>query len=219
VVNGRPARLLLLRHGQSEWNAQRRWQGTHDSPLTHVGRRQAAHVGRHLRDVGTRFAGIWSSDLQRASETARIIARHLEISPIEHDVRLREAHAGPWQGLTPADIEAAYPGYLAAHRRPDGFESPESVLHRALDALVEIAERARLLPLLVVSHSGLIRTLRRALGADDKRVDNVGGQWLVVDRGDLRLDGAFTLERDPHSSVDGGCWEGPGDEAEDPGEC
>jgi probable phosphoglycerate mutase len=210
--------LLLVRHGQSEWNAQRRWQGIADSPLTAGGRAQAHLVAQHLRAATERFEAVWSSDLSRAAETAAIIAGHLGLGPVQLDERLREAHAGPWQGLTPADIEAEFPGYLAAKRRPEGFESPESVLDRALAVVADLAAFARQAPLLVVSHSGLIRTLRRSLGADDERVDNLGGQWLVVDEAGLRLDDTFAVDLDPQGSVDSGSWQGTSDESEDPGQ-
>ena len=108
------ARLLVVRHGQSEWNAVGRWQGRADPPLTMEGRRQAAAAARAL---GT-FDGVVSSPLQRAAETAAIIAEHLGIGPVLTDPDLMERDAGEWQGLTRGQIEMEWPGYLEEGKRP-----------------------------------------------------------------------------------------------------
>ena len=89
-------RLLVARHGQSEWNALGRWQGHADVPLSDDGMRQAADAGLAL---GT-FDAVWASDLQRALLTAQIIAEIIGIGPVMIDARLRETDVGPWQGLT-----------------------------------------------------------------------------------------------------------------------
>ncbi len=173
--------ILLLRHGQSVWNSQRRWQGTADSPLTALGREQARAAGRVLAGLGASFAGVWSSDLRRASQTADIIARTLDLGEPVIDPRLREAHAGEWEGMTPDEIESRWPGWLATHRRPPTFEPYADVVARADEALGEIAQKAATNPshpALVVAHSGIVRSIIRHLGADDGRVPNLGGIWL-----------------------------------------
>ncbi len=175
--------LLLLRHGQSEWNAAGRWQGAADSPLTHLGRTQARETGSLLRSLGIDFSALWSSDLQRAAETALLIGTELGLGGQKVDARLRESEAGEWQGLTQSEIEAQWPGYLAAHRRPPSFEEFESVAERALSALRGIANDANgtdRVPL-VVTHSGVIRTVIRILKESDSRVPNLGGTWLTID--------------------------------------
>lgn len=193
--------LLVLRHGQSEWNAIHRWQGSADSPLTDLGRRQAVGTADRLEHLGIDFVGPWSSDLGRAAETATIIADAIDIGPVVTDARLREAHAGEWQGMTPDEIDLAWPEYRADDRRPPSFEPFEQVLDRGLTALVEIAgavDRCNAAEPsgrtgLVVAHSGLIRTIVRHLGSPDERIPNLGGVWLAVDPGSsaVRLDGVF----------------------------
>jgi broad specificity phosphatase PhoE len=170
--------LLLLRHGQSEWNAVRRWQGLADSPLTALGREQADRCGTILASLDVRFGGVWSSPLTRAAETARIVADRLGLEPV-HDERLREADAGEWQGLTPDEIELAYPDFLTTHRRPASFETVHDVVERSIAALTHIAESSGPGDAVVVAtHSGVTRSLIRHLGATDERIPNLGGVWL-----------------------------------------
>ncbi|HEY3486066.1 MAG TPA: histidine phosphatase family protein [Ilumatobacteraceae bacterium] len=217
------ASLLLVRHGQSEWNAVRRWQGTYDSPLTGLGRAQARAVGSALAAElanGDRIAGLWSSDLSRASETALIIANYLGIDHVSLDTRLREADAGPWQGFTPDEIEQRWPGYLASHHRPDGFESAESVVARGEAVCLELLQRAVSVKgaeatIVAVTHSGFIRVLRRHFGADDERIPNLGGAWFHLGDDDHVVVGALDPFHDgvPISGVDGP-GEDPGDEAD-----
>lgn len=214
----RDARLLVLRHGRSEWNAVHRWQGNFDSPLDAVGRAQAAAVGDELARLGARWARPVASTLVRAAATAEIIAARLGLEPPLLDDRLVEAHAGEWEGLTPDEIEVAYPGWLAAHRRPSGFEPLESVVARATAALVETGARlAAGSSGLVVSHSGLIRSVVRSLGLTDTRIPNLGGVWFRLAPGagsstdrPLVVDELF----DPHG-IDISGVDAPG---EDPGE-
>ncbi len=87
-------RLLLLRHGRSEWNAVRRWQGSFDSPLDETGRHQARAVAHELATLDVTWHGPTASALGRAAETAAIVGRHLGLDEPELDHRLNEAHAG-----------------------------------------------------------------------------------------------------------------------------
>jgi uncharacterized phosphatase len=202
----RPVTILLLRHGQSEWNAVQRWQGTADSPLTALGREQAIETAWALAGLTTTFAGLWTSDLTRAADTAAIIGDALALGAPRTDARLREAYAGEWEGMTPAEIEARWPGWLAQHHRPASFEPFHTVIERALAALRDIALDAAAptdargdddAAVLVVAHSGLIRSVIRHLGRDDERVPNLGGVWLTVDVG-VGVDGSATA-----GSIDG----------------
>lgn len=222
--------MLLLRHGQSEWNALRRWQGTADPPLTALGRRQAQTTAEVLDELGVTFAGVWSSDLRRAEATASILARRLDLGPVMTDARLREAHAGEWEGLTPDEIDRDWPGYLAGHHRPPRFEPFPDVVARATAALHAIAgsvdDSAR--SALVVAHSGVIRSLIRHLGTTDGRIPNMGGVWLAVttgrssttglgdgdDRAELVLGDMFDPAGVVVSGVDAP-GEDPGDESDD----
>ena len=164
------------RHGQSEWNATGRWQGQADPPLSDEGRLQAAEAALQL---GT-FDAIWASDLERASLTAAIIAEIIGIGPVQLDQRLRETHVGPWQGLTHDEVNAGWPGFLDNHHRPDGFEAYDDAAARMIDAFVDIAAAAPDGEVLVISHGGVIRAVRRLLGAAEAKMPNLGGSWFSV---------------------------------------
>jgi broad specificity phosphatase PhoE len=216
-MSARHVPILVLRHGQSEWNSIRRWQGTADSPLTELGRQQAGATAGLLSALRVQFQAIWTSDLLRASETAAIIARTLGLRSPIRDARLREAHAGEWEGLTPEEIELRWPGWLEAHHRPTTFEPYSAVVARASDALTEIATRACDLDppaALVVAHSGVVRSLIRHLGGIDTRIPNLGGVWFTASVIDGRTDLALGDVFDPSGVVVTGV-DAPG---EDPGE-
>ena len=169
-------RLLVTRHGQSEWNALGRWQGQADPPLSHFGQQQAAEAALQL---GT-FDAVWASDLQRAALTAAIIAEIGGIGPIQIDQRLRETDVGPWEGLTHAEVESGWPGFLDTHQRPEGFENYDDAARRMMKAFISIATLAPGGEVLVVSHGGAIRAVRRLLGAVDQRMPNLGACWFFV---------------------------------------
>lgn len=169
-------RILLLRHGQSEWNAQGRWQGQEDPPLTDLGRQQARHAGDRLRHVEV----VVASDLQRAAETAAIMAGCWGGEVDHHDVRLRERHAGPWQGLTHTEIEHRWPGWIDSLRRPPGYEPDELVANRAREALADLAHRYCGATVLAVSHSGTIRSVMEQVSGQGMRLGNLSGVWLTV---------------------------------------
>src|SRR5947199_1696320 len=107
------SRLLLLRHGQSEWNAAGRWQGQADIPLTARGERRAEEAVRRLADLGGNpFRAVVASDLRRTVRTAEIMAATLGVTTLELDVGLREFDVGEWSGLTRPEIEDRWPGQL-----------------------------------------------------------------------------------------------------------
>ena len=185
-----PTRVLLVRHGQSEWNALGRWQGQADPPLTDLGRRQASSAARSLGAVDAVFA----SDLERAAETALIIAGELGVGPVVLDADLRERDAGEWSGLTRVEIEERWPGYLeapadehagfgpsVAPRRPPSWEPDDSVLARAIAALRRIHDAVGDGDVVVVTHGGLIYVLEGHLGAPFGRLANGGGRWVEVE--------------------------------------
>src|SRR3954447_4283030 len=130
------SRLLLLRHGQSEWNAAGRWQGQADIPLSARGEEQAAEAAERLAGRGgARFTVVVASDLQRTVRTAEIMAATLGIASIERDAGLREFDVGEWSGLTRPEIEQRWPGQLDEWRegRPTpnpGGESPDHLTPR-----------------------------------------------------------------------------------------
>jgi probable phosphoglycerate mutase len=177
-------RLLLVRHGESEWNAEGRWQGQADPPLSDIGRRQAQVAADGLGSVDA----VVASPLVRAHDTALIISESLGIGPVAVLADLQERHAGEWQGLTHAEIEDAYPGYLADRRRPPGFEPDEALLTRALAVLDRIAaEFEGADDVLVVTHGGLIYTLERHLGEPFERIPNLGARWFGLTDGRLSV--------------------------------
>jgi broad specificity phosphatase PhoE len=184
-------RLLLVRHGQSTWNAESRWQGQADPPLSDLGEQQAVAAAERLA-TGNTIASIWSSDLARAIRSAELIADQLAID-VRVDGRLRERDAGEWTGLTRAEIEARYPGDLQARRSPPGFEPDGPLLERVLAALADIGGRVdgrepvETGEVLVLTHGGVVRTIERHLGAPAEPVPNLGGRWLELEGGELRL--------------------------------
>ena len=171
-----PTRILMLRHGQSEWNALRRWQGQADIALTDLGLEQA----RRAADKLGAFAAVASSDLMRAQMTAEIIAGSLGLSTLPPDHRFRETHVGEWQGCTAEEIEERWPGYLDSHRRPPGFEPDESIVARVSEALTDLAAAFPGGEVLCIAHAGVMRVMRRHLGVPDRRIPNLGGCHFTV---------------------------------------
>ena len=180
--------VLALRHGESEWNAVGRWQGQADPPLTDAGMLQAVAAARLL---GT-FDAVFASSLQRAADTAAIIAESLGIGPVQLMDDLMESSFGPWQGLTISEIESGWPGYLSEHRRPEGAEQPDDVFARGVRAMRTIAAQFRGQQALVITHAGLMRTMHHQLLADQPgstvslndtaslRFANLGGCWFHI---------------------------------------
>jgi broad specificity phosphatase PhoE len=168
--------LLLIRHGQTEWNLVKRWQGRAESHLTDLGRAEAARAAVHLSTMEP-FEEIWSSPLIRARDTAEILAHALEIPEIHTDARIIETDVGAWEGLTLTELERGWPGYLAQRRQPEGFESDVEVITRISSFCTERLDSGS--RCLVVCHSGVMRTLRRHLGVTDHRISNLGGYWLT----------------------------------------
>jgi broad specificity phosphatase PhoE len=185
-------RVLLTRHGQSEWNALGRWQGQADPPLSDRGRRQAHEAARALGAVDA----IWASDLRRAAETAVIIGDDMGVGPVVLDADLRERDAGEWTGLTRAEIEQRYPGFLPDGRRPPGWESDELLVARAQRTLERIADAVPAGDVLVITHAGLVFAVERHLGLDRTRLANVEGRWVTLAGDQLRL-GDRMLLADP----------------------
>lgn len=181
--------LLILRHGQSEWNAQGRWQGQADPPLTELGERQAQAAAEQLLNSKISFDGVASSDLQRARRTAEILGVALNVVDVSSFSEFRERSAGPWQGLTRAEIETSWPNAIAEQRWPEGYESDDSVAARVLPTLHQLAENYP--RLLLVGHAGLIRALDRTSDASNVAVTNhLSGRWYQLQDHLIPLDGA-----------------------------
>jgi broad specificity phosphatase PhoE len=154
--------LLLVRHGETAWNAEQRWQGHHEEPLSPKGRDQAqALAARMAREAP---AALYSSDLTRARQTAEEIARAAGMEP-HYDARWREVDVGEWLGLDPSEVEARYPeGYARWLAGGTGWREGESypeMAERALAAAREIvaAHEGAAAPIVCVTHGGVIRSL------------------------------------------------------------
>lgn len=184
--------LLVVRHAESVWNLDGRWQGQADPPLSESGALEARAATERMDDVGC----IVSSDLRRARSTAEIVAEGLGTEPVVVDEGWRERSVGRWQGLTTAQIESRYPGALAAGDYPPGWEGNESLLSRVFEAIHRTAARVTSGDILVVSHAGVIYTLEQHFGCDFKRIGNLGGRRLLVQSGEVRLQERIALTGD-----------------------
>lgn len=165
-------RLVMLRHGQTEFNAGNRMQGQLDTDLSDLGRDQAVAAAEVLAKRQPLL--IVSSDLRRALDTAETLGERSGL-PVEVDARLRETHLGDWQGMTHIEVDAAAPGARIAWRNdarwaPHGGESRVDVAARSMPLVKELVsgqpewgtdEPER--PVVLVAHGGLIAALTAAL--------------------------------------------------------
>lgn len=163
-----PRHLILLRHGQTEYNAGERMQGQLDTDLSELGRVQAKSAARVLADRGP--ALLVSSDLRRARDTATELGELTDLT-VATDARLRETHLGDWQGLTHTEVDQRDPGARGAWRAdarwaPPGGESRIDVARRSVPVVQElVAARPEwgADPVVLVAHGGLIAALTAAL--------------------------------------------------------
>jgi alpha-ribazole phosphatase len=168
------SRLILIRHGETDWNVDGRWQGHADIPLNERGRAQAERIAQSLS--GVEFAAIYSSDLARARQTAEVLSQVVRL-PVQTDARLREIDQGAWQGLKLVEIEAQYAE--AFHRRrqspltvaPPGGETVMQVRTRVLAAIQDILSAHPCQTVAVVSHGfALALILTHYRGIEIERV-------------------------------------------------
>jgi probable phosphoglycerate mutase len=175
-MSTRVRRLVMLRHGQTEYNAGSRMQGQLDTDLTDLGRAQASAAAEILAKRQPLL--IVSSDLRRASDTAAALGERAGLT-VELDTRLRETHLGDWQGLTHTDVDGIAPGARLAWRddarwAPHGGESRVDVAERSLPLVAELVEGLSEWgsgeggvesdrPVVLVAHGGLIAALTAAL--------------------------------------------------------
>ncbi len=205
--------VYLVRHGATDWNIDKRAQGTADIPLNEAGRQQAVHTATELENVD--IDAVYSSDLQRARATALAIAARHGLEVIE-DPNFREIDQGEWTGLPVDEIKKRWPELWGPARhfnaRPGG-ESPHQVRARALEALRRVLAAHPDGSVVIVSHGGTIRWLSaEVLGYDDRRsarIRGLGNGGIVsfeakLDNGSLhladlqRLDGATPDLDDPN---------------------
>ena len=186
--------ILLVRHGESTWNAEHRWAGQADPPLTAAGRDGARRLGERLAGQG--ITGVASSDLRRAAVTAEIASEQLATGPVHIDRRLRERRCDAWSGRTSTEIERSHPGLLARWRRGDlrDLPAPSEPWHqfrdRVVAALTALASAGD--PWLVVAHAGVFRVVEAECGVEHRRMGNLDGLWLRSSSGRLVADAAGT---------------------------
>lgn len=158
-----PTRFIIIRHGQTEWNARGQWQGWKDSPLTPLGFEQARTVAQELSARSP--VAVYASDLGRTMETARVISEphRLKINPSES---LRERYYGQIEGLTTEQIEAQFPGILYREGRdlrdtwrPPGGETLIEVGERVMSFLRQVSSMHADEEVLVITHAGVLRVL------------------------------------------------------------
>jgi broad specificity phosphatase PhoE len=160
--------LLLVRHGETAMNQERRWQGQHDAPLTACGRAEARALAERV--AAAHPVALYSSDLPRASETAAAMAALTGLE-LTLDVRWREVDVGEWLGLTPDEVELRHPdGYARWLAGGTGWEQGESYLEmaeRGMQAARDVvsAHAGATQPIACVTHGGVIRAIvMRVLG-------------------------------------------------------
>jgi len=155
-------RLILLRHGMTDWNRDGRLQGQSDPPLNEVGREQALRAAGLIAPSNAR--AIYSSDLERALATASIVAERLKV-PIHIDQRLREIHQGEWEGLLVEEVQRRFPEAWAAREREPltfpipGGETVADVAARMRAVADEIAAHHPSQTVVVVGHGLSLATL------------------------------------------------------------
>lgn len=181
-------RLLLVRHGQTDWNLEGRYQGRVDVPLNGAGLEQAAQLARDLEEL--RIDLLVSSPLQRTLDTAGAIARGrgLDVRP---DSRLREINLGEWEGQLSTEIAADYPELFPRWSsdpgsvRPPGGESIAEVHDRAIPALEELAAANSGRTVCVVAHKVVMVVVRcHYLGLDLREEMGrmpANGRWEEID--------------------------------------
>ena len=189
-MTGGVTRVLLLRHGQSTWNAEGRWQGRSAPPLSELGTAHIAAAADAAAAGSVDLDGAdvaVASDLQRARRTAEILAERLGWGDVETYPGLRERDVGEFTGLTRAEIEARWPGILSrVPVEPPGGEPRAAVITRAVATLHRIAERHCDRSVIAVTHGALIRAVEAHLGVQAPGAPpNLTGRWISIEGGTL----------------------------------
>ncbi len=192
-------RVFLVRHGETQWNAELRVMGQLDIPLNERGRAQARRTAELLAQE--KFSAIYASDLVRAVETAQIIAAPHRIDVIAVP-QLREARYGLWEGLTRQEVLERFPEEYQMRRtdpanfRPSGGESRKELYERASRIFSELVAQHPRQKILIVSHGGTIRAILRYVlglgpGNGHFAVDNCG--ITIIDKEDNDFYEVFTV--------------------------
>jgi len=165
-----PHRLILIRHGETDWNREGRLQGAQDIPLNDLGRTQAAEAAGRLRELAPGFATLdyVVSPMQRAQETMAIIGRALGLPPdtARTDDRLRELTFGSWEGLTWRELRASERELAQARQRDKwGFIPPQGESYRMLAERIRPVLQEFSRETVMVSHGGVARAVLALIGA------------------------------------------------------
>lgn len=218
--------VYLIRHGETDWNMEGRWQGHADVPLNEIGRRQATVVARRLQTEHIRFNAIYSSDLARAYQTAWEIGAAVRVA-VQLLPPLREIDLGVWSGLTMPEIKERFPTEIALLERGQdiprgGGETMAALSKRVVESVSAIAAHHTGETLALVTHGGCIRALlahaHNYKGDGFKRFPHIGNtsisivkihkkRWDVVSANDMAH-----LEQQPESEL----VSAPPDDAEQP---
>lgn len=191
-------RLYVVRHGETRWNHEGRWQGWQDSPLTDKGRLQAQKAADELKDSGATL--MFTSDAGRARETAQIIGTTLGLEA-RADSALRERFYGSYEGMTSGEIDGKFPGtrYEAGRDRRDtwrpiGGESLVEVSARVMAFVRQLATEHPGETVVLVTHAGVLRVLDAVSSGEalDDIWDRVPGNCAIFEleaspSGDLRV--------------------------------
>jgi len=190
-------RICLVRHGETEWNAERRIQGQIDIGLNAAGLRQAEAAGRWLKAAG--ISALYASDLKRAWATGQAIGQVVGVQPVPVP-ELRERRYGIFEGLTYAEAESRYPdGYAAFEGRNADYafehgESLKVMYERVTGKLKELAQRHLGESIVVVVHGGVLDVINRFVRGNplemprDFLIPNAGINWISA------VDGRWTVE-------------------------
>lgn len=157
--------LLFIRHGETDWNVEKRWQGQIDVPLNANGHRQAQQMAEALAHLP--ISAIYASDLRRATETASYLAAWFKVE-VKTDPRLREIHQGEWQGMTIGEIQTKYTFRFHSRKErpleiaPPGGETVRQVGERVMAFVRELPPSHPETTIAVVTH-GFVMALMQVL--------------------------------------------------------
>ncbi len=198
--------IILIRHGETEWNSQKRMQGHSNSDLSEVGRGQIQELGELMKNVS--FDHIYSSDSLRTRQTAEAITQYSGHT-LQFDQRIREKNLGVFEGLTSTEAKERHPEIYRLFKTAganyviDEGESTQQLLERALEFIEEIRLRHPQERVVMVTHGGVVRVLmKHALGLSIDAptrfiIKNTGifgliwnENWLVTQMG-----GVYHLEK------------------------
>lgn len=179
--------ILVARHGETQWNRERKWQGSSDIPLNEAGFAQARNLGESLR--GEEIARIYSSDLQRAMSTAQVVSEVIGSGNISTDRRLRERGLGKFEGWKSVEVAGflGIPEEQAEVLETDersiegapGVEPWKSFVERVWAALSDISSSPVQEKTLVVAHGGVMRAVYYALTSQEKGMPEYrNGQFI-----------------------------------------